>query len=136
MQSTPSYFGVIKNPVARIANGDGTALVTFYDPPTGGGKVETIAVTSDDTAARDLQLVVTKGGVDYPICTKTIPITAGQIPGTPAVNILDGIVCPWIRIDENGNPYLILEDGAVLKAKVLTTVTAAKFINLVGQVKE
>lgn len=122
----------VKTDVARIANGDASALIALVTPAGSGRKVNAVTVSSDDTSARDVSLVITKGGVDYPIGTITIPITAGQIAATPAVNAINRTAIPGLPIDSDGNPYLLLEVGAVLKVKALTTVTSAKFINFVA----
>lgn len=136
MSTTPTFFGTIKTAVAQILPADASNLVTLYTAPANGGKVESIAGTSSDTSARDVSLVITKGGVDYVIGTKTIPITAGQIAATPAVDLLNGTECPWSRLDENGNRFLLLDSGCVLKAKSLTTVTAAKALQIFAQARE
>lgn len=136
MSASPVYFGTIKTAVAQVLNADASNLVTLYTAPASGGKVESIAISSNDTSARDLSLVVSKGGVDYVIGTKTIPITAGQIAATPAVDFLNSTECPWSRVDENGNRFLFLDTGCVLKMKTLTTVTSAKAIQAFAQVRE
>lgn len=136
MANSPIFFGTIKTAAAQIQNADASNLITLYTAPANGGKVESIAGTSSDTAARDVSLVVSKGGVDYVIGTKTIPITAGQIAATPAVDLLNGVECPWSRLDENGNRFLLLDSGCVLKVKSLTTVTAAKALQVFAQARE
>jgi hypothetical protein len=132
MATAPIFPGALKTSTARIQNSDSTNLVTVLTPPTTGSKVVAIMVTSDDTSARDLQLVITKSGVDYPIGTTTIAITAGTIAATAAVNMLDTAKLPGLPVDRDGQRYLLLESGAVLKAKVLVAVTAAKFVNIVA----
>ena len=132
MANAPIFPGAFKTSAARLQNSDSTNLVTVLTPPTNGSKVVGIMVTSDDSSARDLQLVVTKGGVDYPIGTIQIAITAGTIAATAAVNMLDVAKLPGLPIDRDGQRYLLLESGAVLKAKVLVAVTSAKFINIVA----
>lgn len=123
----------VKTSPARIANGDGTNLITVVTPGAQGQKVTSLIASSDDTAARDLQLVITKGAVDYPLGTVAIPITAGTIAATPHVDLLAPGMMPGLPTDSDGNPYLLLETGAVLKAKVLVAVTAAKFINIIAK---
>lgn len=136
MSDKPTFFGTIKTAAAQILPADASNLITLYTAPTAGGKVESIAASSSDTSARDVSLVVTKGGVDYVIGTKTVPITAGQIAATPAVDLLNGTECPWARLDENSNRFLLLDTGCVLKVKSLTTVTAAKALQFLAQARE
>lgn len=136
MSATQIFFGSIKTLAAQILPADTSSLVTLYTAPTNGARVESIAVSSSDTSARDVSLAVTKGGVDYIIGTVTIPITAGQIAATPAIDLLQYLAMPWLRFDENGNRFLQLDTGCVLKVKSLTTVTAAKALQFFGQARE
>jgi hypothetical protein len=136
MAAAPVYFGTIRNYAVRIADTDGTSTLTLYTVPTNGGVVESIAVSGSDTAARDVSLIVGKSGADRIIGTKTIPITAGQIAATPAVDLLNLTEMPWARVDANGNRVLYLENGSVLKVKALVTLTAGKFIDFFIQVRE
>ena len=136
MAAKPVFFGTIKNAAVQIVNADGVTLKTLYTAPTNGGKVEAIAISSSDTVARDIQLVVTKGAVDYVIGTISIPITAGQVAATPAIDGLQASASPWVRSDENGNPFLLLENGSVLKVKTLVTVTTALALQFFAQVRE
>lgn len=136
MAAKPVFFGTLKNAAVQLVNADGTALVTLYTAPTNGGKVEAIAISSSDTVARDIQIVVTKGAVDYVLATIAVPITAGQVAATPAVDGLQPTASPWLRFDENGNPFLLLETGSVLKVKTLVAVTAALAIQFFAQTRE
>jgi hypothetical protein len=138
MAAAPVYFGTIANDVAQLVNADGAdTYKTLYTAPANGGVVESIAVTSTDTSARDVSMSVQKGGVDYPVVTKTIPVNAGSIAATPAVDLLNATDAPWLRVDANGNRVMYLETGSVLRVKVLTAaVTAAKAISFVVQSRE
>lgn len=136
MAAKPVFFGTIKNAAVQIVNADGTTLKTLYTAPINGGKVEAIAISSSDTVARDIQLVVTKASVDYALGTITIPIQAGGIAATPAVDGLQAAASPWVRLDENGNPFLLLETGSVLKVKSVVAVTAALAVQFFAQVRE
>lgn len=126
MNTTPRFVDVPKWNAVTIVPADTTALKTLWTPPANGSKIVSIGVASDDTATKDMQLWVTKGGVDYLLGTKTIAITAGFITGTPAFNWFDGIQLPWLPVDADGQRYLLLESGAVLKAKLTAAATAAK----------
>jgi hypothetical protein len=138
MAAAPVYFGTIANDVAQLVNGSGAdTYITLYTAPASGSVVESIAVTSTDTSARDITIAVQKGGTDYPIGTMTIPINAGSIAATAAIDFLNSVQCPWSRFDANGNRVLYLETGSVLRVKVLTTaVTAAKAISFFVQSRE
>lgn len=131
MSATPAFFVTPKTSGVQIVNADGTALKTIHTPTT-ATKVTAVMASSSDTAARDVTLYITKGGVDYPLGTVGIPITAGTIAATGGVNLLDPSKIPGLPLDSDGQRYLLLEVGAVLKAAVLVAVTAAKAINIVA----
>lgn len=128
MNTVPRFPDVPKWNAVTILPADTTTLKTLWTPPANGSKIVSINVASDDTATKDMQLWVSKGGTDYLLGTKTIAITAGFITGTPAFNWFDGVQIPAIPVDADGQRYLLLESGAVLKAKVTVAVTAAKTI--------
>lgn len=136
MSSTPAFFVTPKTIAARLQNSDGTSLVTVYTPPVSGAKVVALMGSSTDATARDIQLAITKGGVDYPIGTTTVAITSGTIAATAQTNLLNRTNFPGLPVDSDGQPYLLLETGAVLKAKSLVAVTAAAFVNIVGTAAE
>lgn len=136
MAAAPVYFGTIKNYAVQLVNGSGVTYVTLYDVPASGGVVESIAVTSTDSVARDVTLAVTKSAVDYALCTKTIPITAGTIAATAAVDLLDLVQSPWIRVDANGNRILLLDTDCILKVKAIVAVTSPLVINFFVQARE
>lgn len=136
MSSTPAFFVTPKTIAARLQNSDGTSLVTVYTPPTAGAKIAALMAVSTDSAARDIGLFITKGGVDYPLCTVAVPITAGTIAATPQVNLINRTSAPGLPLDSDGQAYILLETGAVLKAKALVAITAATFMNIVGVAAE
>ena len=59
-----------------------------------------------------------------------MPITAGQVNTTPAINLLKGLNTGILPLDANGNPYIDLPSGATLSINAPVTVTTAKQINV------
>lgn len=123
---TPQDFQV------QILPADTTGNKTIATAGTNGTKILAIMVTSSDTTARDIQLKRTVGGTDHVISTFSIPITAGFINSTPSVNLFNHPQMPNLPRDSNGNPFIQLESGSTLTVASLTTVTAAKIINIVA----
>lgn len=136
MAQRPVHFGAIKTSICQIQNADALNLVTLYTASANGGKVEAIAISSSDTVARDISLVVSKGGIDCVVGSAAIAALAGQVAATLAVDGLSLAVYPWLRQDENGNRFLLLDGGCVLKVKSLTTVTATKALQFLAQARE
>jgi hypothetical protein len=126
----------IVNAVVTIVPGDTTTLKTLRAGSTNGDKIESIAITSDDTSARVINVYITIGGTDYRVGTVNVPITAGtDAAATPAVSLLEASsMMPWIRRDSNGRGYLYLASGSTLKVASQTTVTAAKTITFFAQI--
>jgi hypothetical protein len=126
MNTEPRFPDLVKWAGVTIVNADGTAFKTLWTAPVNGSKITSISATSDDTATKDMQLWMSKGGVDFLLGTKTIAITAGFVTGTPAFNWFDGVQIPGLPVDADGQRYLFLENGCVLKAKLTVAATAAK----------
>lgn len=131
--ATPIFPQTIKGGVAQILPADTTTLKTLVTPGANGSKVDSISVTSTDTATRDVQLWITVTAVNYLLGTVNIPIGSGNTNAVPSISLLDSLQTPFIRTDNNGNKYLYLPSGGVLSIAVLTTVTAAKAIQAYAQ---
>lgn len=101
-----------------LVNGDGTSLKLLYTAGASGAVIDAIMVTTDDTAARDIQLWA--GGVL--IGTVSVPIGAGSSGTVPAVDLLSLISMPGLTAER----VLILAAAATLQVKMVTAVTAAK----------
>jgi hypothetical protein len=128
--ATPVFPYQPQNLKVKILNATGTTLVTGYTAGANGSKITGIIATSTDTVARDIQVFITNGGTDYLLGTKNVAISSGNVNGTPSTNILDPAVIPGLPIDSDGNPFLYLISGDVLKFASLTTVTTALSVTL------
>lgn len=128
MAARPIYFGSVKNHVAQILNADASNLVTLVTAGASGSQITALGAASTDTSDRDVAFYVTKGGTDYLLGTVKIPANSGNTNALAAVDVLSSAMLAWVRQDADGAKYLHLENGSVLKAKALTTVTAAKAI--------
>lgn len=119
--------------LVQVVNADSTGKKTILTAGANGTKVVAIRATSDDTSNRSFGIYVTRGGTDYLIGTVTIPTLAGTDGSAPAIDILGGGTTgqmPGIAIDNDGQRYLLLMNGDVLKAAALVAVTSAKTVNL------
>lgn len=133
----PIFAQTLKLGAVQILPADTTSLKTIYTAAADGSRVNNLLITSTDTAAKDVQLVLTVSAVDYVLGTITIPANTGFTAAVVSLNMFQhaGLV-NVLNQDNNGNKYLDLESGAILKIKALTTVTAAKIINIVAQVAD
>lgn len=131
ISATGSFPQKPKSYKVQILPADASSLKTIATGSADGTKINALIVTSNDTTARDVTFGITKSATFYPLGTVSIPITAGQIAATPAVNLLDLTKVPGLPIDSDGNPYIFLSDANdTLQIKSLTTVTTAKEIDV------
>jgi hypothetical protein len=129
--ATPVFVQTPKNYKVQILPADTSNLKTIATGGTNGTKVHSIVVSSNDTASRDVTWGITTAAVFFPMGTVTIPITAGFIAATPAVQLLDLTKTPGLPLDGDGNPYVLLSSASdTLQIKSLATVTAAKEIDV------
>lgn len=133
--ATPIFPQTIKSWFAKILPADTSSLKTLVTAGANGSRIDSIIATStDSSSARDLQFVITSGGVDYIIDTVQVPTNSGNTNSIAAVNILGHATkFLWAAYDANGNRYLTLASGAVLKVKSLSTVTSAREITVFAQ---
>lgn len=130
---TPALPQSPKNSKVQILPADASGLKTVYTGGAEGSKISSIIATSSDTSARDVQIGITTGGTFFPLGTVSVPITAGQVTGTPAVNLLDPTVIKGLPLDNDGQPYIFLSSASdTLQVKALTTVTTAKEIDIIA----
>jgi len=118
------------NSSITLQNADGTGLKLLFTAGADDSDVDSIIVTSNDTAARILVLYVTRGGVDYIIGTITVGAGAGTDGFNFSLDLLNPINFQGLPINNIGKPYLRLKSGDTVKVAVTTAVTAAKTIYL------
>jgi hypothetical protein len=132
--ATPIFPQTITTGVTQILPADTTTLKTLFTAGANGSKIDNILVTSTDTGAKDLQLVVTISAVDYIVGTFTVPANTGNTNSTVTLNALaHPQLFNALNVDNNGNRCLFLATGAVLRVKSIATVTATRVISLIAQ---
>jgi hypothetical protein len=130
MATTPNSYVAVQAPklgLVEIANADASGLKTVVTAGANGSKVVGLMLSSSDTTARDVTWGISRGGTFYPLGTATVAITAGQIAATAGVNAF--AARPGLPVDNDGQPYVLLQSGDTLDIKALTTVTSAKAIS-------
>lgn len=134
MAAAAIYIGAVRNQVAQIQNADASNKILLVTPGASGSKVEGLSIASTDTAARDVQLVATKGAVDYILTTVTIPANSGNLAATPPIDLFSLTNYPGVKRDQDGKGYIMLDASTTLSIKALTTVTAAKLLQAMSWV--
>lgn len=117
---------------AQITNATGTGLVTIATGGAGGGangsKVESILCSNTDTAGYSVQIWRVHSAVNYLIATVSVPASAGNVAGTPPVQLITTAAMPG-PVDGAGNRYLAVASGDTIQLGVTVAVTAGKTIS-------
>jgi hypothetical protein len=100
--------------------------------PTDDCKITSIAITSTDTAAKDVVLVHEDASGNRTILGSTnVPIASGGLTGTnPAVNGLSIANFPFLPADAFNNNYLLLKVGCKLYVGIRAALTASLEIHI------
>lgn len=127
--TNPIFIADRKAWALELDNGDGTTAAVLVSAGSNGSLIETIAVTSTDTAAVELDLYINNGTSDFAVGSATIPIGAGTDGGTTAaVDLLQQTDLPWVRDDLT----LALEAGHSLKIGAHAAITATYAVHVVA----
>ncbi len=138
MAVNPNHPGAPRFAFATFVNADGTTAKTLFTAGSSGSKLVSITAHSSDTAARDVRINITRSGTNYPVTTVNIPIGAGNTSSVPPVALLQttqsggtptsptGI----LPIDQDGQVYILLQNGDSITCSMLVAVTAATQITL------
>lgn len=118
-----------------FTSADTTTAKTVFTAGANDSNVKSIIVTSDDTAAINLRLYLTRSGTDYLLGTVNIPISSGVGGTVVSVDMLNSTSIPGLPVDNVGKRYISLKTGETLKAACLATMTAAKTctVNCLGE---
>jgi hypothetical protein len=118
-----------------LTSADTTTKTLCFTAGADDSDVKAIIVASNDTAAINLALYVTRGGTDYLLGVVNVPVSSGTTGALPSIDLLNSVLLPGLPIDNVGKSYLPLKNGDTLKAAVLVTMTAAKscYISVFGQ---
>jgi len=134
MAANPIY-PTITGPILvakQIAEGDTNAIVDVYDNSLGtvAVKLESLVITTDNTADRIVKFYLYDGAISHLIGSVTVPDLSGTNGATDArVNVLstlgvagsDGVLCIWVPA------------GKKLRANVDATLVSGKFLYIVGR---
>lgn len=123
VQLLPATTAIVIPSGAATLTGGAQAYACDVD----GTKVKAVYFGSNDTSAQTGVVVLLNTSKPYVIAAVTVPITAGQVAGTPAVNALANVGLP---LDSDGNPYFSCASGDTIWVGTLAAVTAAKVVTV------
>jgi hypothetical protein len=132
----------------NLINGDQVILSTTGSLPTGLTAGTTYYVVSASRSAGTFQLASSVGGAAINtsgsqsgthtayglriVGSLNVATPAGTDGNISSANLLSPIMNPGLPVDNDQQPYLILESGDYLLVSTTTTVTANKVVNVVG----
>lgn len=127
--TNPLFIGARKTWAASIADTDGTTPVPVVVAGQEGSLIESIAVTTDDTAAVAVDLFMSDGGTSWQIGSSKLLAGAGTDGGTtPAGDGLNQLDLAWLRDDLSlaiGAGYqLDIAANAALSAGTVLSIVA------------
>lgn len=129
MKNTQVYFTKdIRFKPTIFLPADTTVAKLIFNPSAEGSRVDGIAVASTSVTLRIVVIQVNDGVSVSKLGTITVPAGAGTNGSVPIVSGLNRGNLPWLKIDSNGNPYINLNAGMNIEAKLLTTLGAGESI--------
>jgi len=105
-----------------------TNLVSLAAGGTNGAKIEAITVSTGDTVANRLALVLNDATNNYILAEFSIPPGAGNLTTIPAVSLLNNAQLPGLSSDPNGNKYLYIPPASTLYVGVVGAAVSAQNI--------
>jgi len=120
------------NARATIVNADGTTAKSLISAGADDTKITGIALTTDDSAAVNVQIIYNDGTNDTVLGIVNVPLTSRFAASKPGVNGLNTTDLPHLPKDSAGNPFIMLKNGHSLKVAALATVTSAKTLYAVA----
>jgi hypothetical protein len=131
MATAPVFVGTPKLGLANLENADSTNYATILTAGASGSKVVSAHATSDDTSDRIITLAIERSAVTYILSSTNVLDLSGTNNTDPSVNLLASAQVPGMAVDNDGQRYLFLQSGDILKCKSNGAVTAAKVVNVI-----
>lgn len=135
----PKYATILNGGVAKLGTGASTVGATAlgvdgiaadakvcYTAGAYGGIVESLMVSTNDTAAVNLLVYAMDGADVHPLGLVNIPLSSGNASGVANVDVLAGLI--GLPKNTGGNKYIPLRAGMTLKVAVLAAMTANKIL--------
>lgn len=135
--STPIFPQTIRNAAVSFTATDSTAVKTVITGGTNGTKIEWLNIATTDTAAKDIQFLLSDGTSTFLMTTIPIPASAGSSNSILPISLLAAATAspylPYFQfpVDVNGNRYVYLANGWSLRANFTSALTAAKTATVV-----
>jgi len=125
MATSPQFSSTANTGPLTLNNGSGTTGATLFTPGASGSVIEGISIISNDTAAREIVFYLTISATDYVIGSVSVPALGSATYIKLSAFDFFGFLNP-------NDQKIVLKNGAVLKAKMVSTITSGKQIDIVA----
>jgi len=121
----PIFIGQITGKITELA--DTTETDIFVGDAAESTRVDVLAVSTDDTADKDLVLYFHDGTTSKKATTVKIPLNSGNTNAIAPVNLLAATqMAPFVQADASGNKFINLPPSHKLRAAEAAAPTAGK----------
>lgn len=121
----PIFIGNISGKITELS--DTTETDIFVSDSVESTRVDVLAVSTDDTADKDLVILFHDGTASRKAATVKIPLTSGLTNALAAVNVLgSSMLAAHVQADASGNTFLNLPPGWSIKAQEAAAPTSGK----------
>lgn len=122
--TTPPYPQVLNSQITEVLAAGANTPVTVFTAGANGSILSDVIVSTDDTAAQTIQILIKDGAVSYVYGQMILPIGSGTVNGSPPVNLMTTLpICQ----DEYGNKVLSLKASQIVQFNVLSATAGKKF---------
>ena len=128
MSTEPKYVGLANNKGLAFLNADGTDLKDLIVGAANGTKVSIIMFVNEQAAVnQNAELWWNDGVNDFFIVTGVVPQGAGT-DGSPPLSLFNEGSEGGLEVDNNGNFFLTLGEGEILKVKMQAAIAGAETV--------
>jgi hypothetical protein len=109
-----------------FTSADTTAAKLAFTAGADDSNIKAILACTDDSAAINLKVFITRSSVDYLLGTIRIAALSGTDGAAPGIDLLNASGMAGLPLDSVGKRYIPMKTGDTLRLSCLATMTAAK----------
>lgn len=121
----PIFIGQISGKITELF--DTTETVIFQGDVSESTRVDVLAVSTDDSADKDIVILFHDGTASKQASIVKIPLSSGNTNALASVNLLTSAqMASYVVADSSGNKFINLPPGWSIKAKEAQAPTSGK----------
>lgn len=123
------------NQSVTFTNADTNAAKLAFTAGSNDSNIKGLIACTDDTAAINLRIYITRSSVDYLLGTIRIPTLSGTDGAAPGIDLLNASGMAGLPLDSVGKRIIPMKTGDTLRLACLATMTAAKtlWVSVLGE---